>query len=711
VPLSSAMGARSGLLQYDEWLSGQREKHQQEAKEWPTEEELTPEEQDQFEILQFCSRMYEDARRAREPYETFDVAWDLYVSNMWPNKWPTWRSKISVNKVRSIICFIQAVMTDNKPRISVEPEVPGSEDAADLLRKLVDRDWDNNDMQGKNSIFVLFGLIWGTGFMKVLFDPYADGGRGKHVAIPVAPYKIFTNATATSIEDCEYLIHADSQTMGWIRRNFPDKAKACYAVRTIRMASGSEADRDFIREGDAAGERKRIVTAQSINGNVTAPLYSNATSPYREDDGDVVEVIEYWMRDDTLEEYQKQKVVNGQPQFEPVVGPDGMYDLELAGMRTEVSEIDGQPFPFPFYKPKMQPVMETCWRPKYPNGRLVITAGCNRVLLRDIANPFQTDGFPWAMWKDYDNGAFWGQGECISLKDCAIAENRILSQVYDILEKIGSPSYKLDKNAGVNAASIKNKPGLVIPMEKMDGLQPLDKPGIPKEFFELYEVLDKAMGQVSGVNDAVSGHMPAGNTAFATMDQLQESGAAPIRLKVRNFESGLSRIGKLRVQLIQQFDRGDRPIRERQDKIHYAQTFDEQGQPVVQPVSNVETKFRTYQATDLQGAVEFAIEPVSSLSTSPAGLWNKWMQLYDKKLVDMVWWHEKNRIEGYRTQVPRMLQQQAANQAMEAMAKRASKVGGKPGPEQSRPQNHPKVQTQNAPPSNIPSRHQNAAVR
>jgi len=142
--------------------------------------ELTEEEQGKLKILRYCSALYDDARKAREPYETFDVAWDLFIGNVWPSRWPTWRAKITINKIRAFITFMQAVMTDNKPRISVDPLVPGTEDAADLLRKLVDRDWDENDMQAKISIFVLYGLVWGTGFMKIAFDPKADGGRGRH---------------------------------------------------------------------------------------------------------------------------------------------------------------------------------------------------------------------------------------------------------------------------------------------------------------------------------------------------------------------------------------------------------------------------------------------------------------------------------------------------------------------------------------------------
>ncbi|MGH7714390.1 MAG: hypothetical protein ACREML_00190, partial [Vulcanimicrobiaceae bacterium] len=191
-----------GLVPMEEYLSSHDD---DEDDVDDADDDLTEEEQAKLKIIRYCTRLYDDARKAREPYETFDVAWDCFVGNMWPQRWPTWRAKIGINKIRAFITFMVAVMTDNKPRISVEPLVPGTEDAADLLRKLVDRDWDENSMQQKLTIFVLYGLIWGTGFMKLTYDPFADGGRGKHLATPVVPYRVYTNRTASCLEDAEYL--------------------------------------------------------------------------------------------------------------------------------------------------------------------------------------------------------------------------------------------------------------------------------------------------------------------------------------------------------------------------------------------------------------------------------------------------------------------------------------------------------------------------
>ena len=169
--------------------------------------ELSPEEEERYRILRYASKTLAAARKARKPHETFDLAWALYTGDVWSPRRPPWRAAITINKIYGFIKFMQAIMTDNKPRVSVEPVVPGSEDAADLLRKLCDRDWDENDMQGICSIWVLYGLIFGSSYLKVYYDPFANGGRGKHCCDVIPPYKIYVNPTAKGVEDAEYIIH------------------------------------------------------------------------------------------------------------------------------------------------------------------------------------------------------------------------------------------------------------------------------------------------------------------------------------------------------------------------------------------------------------------------------------------------------------------------------------------------------------------------
>ena len=85
------------------------------------------------------------------------------------------------------------------------------------------------------------------------------------------------------------------------------------------------------------------------------------------------------------------------------------------------------------------------------------------------------------------------------------------------------------------------------------------------------------------------------------------------------------------------------------------------------------------------------------------------MMLYDKHLIDEIWWHSKFRIEGWRSELPRMLAARKAEAAQEAALKSASKA--KPGPSARSNSGRQAARNRQAPPSNIPSRSANAAVR
>lgn len=666
------------------------------------DDDLSKEEKAELGIARYCLRLLADGVEARRPWETFDEAWDTLNGVLFPAKYPAWKSRIVINKIRALILFVQAVMTDNKPRVTVDPVVPGSEEGATILRKLSERDWEENGMQEKLSLSILYGLIWGTGILKIWYDPHADNGQGKHMASAVVPYRLYTNRTCTSINDpsCEYVVQIEDVSMGWIRRNFPDRASLVeeYGGSRLTTAKG-RVTRDLILEGTegGTGEFDNPIRTSINPPYITAP--SEMRKPGESWNDDTIEYGEFWYRDDTMDDYERHVIVDGVPQMEAALDEHDLPIRDPIGFTILASPIDGVPFPSAVYKTRMVPKMETAKRMRYPNGRLTQMAG--PIVLRDIPNPFQIDGFPYAEWKCTDFGVFWGQGFPLVLKDIAVGIVRMVSQGYDIMDRMGNPTFKYKKGMGLNVNSLKNKPGQLIPLDELNALELLPGAQIPNGFLELVTMLKQFMGEVAAIQDSVMGALQGGNTSFATIDQLQESGAAPIRMMVRNMEKMLKRAGTLRIQLFQQFDEGKRPLRETTE--HPPQVFrDAETQEVidvVHPPSEQTITFLKYAREQLQGVVEYGVVPDSSLSSSPAGMWNRYATMYDKHLIDQQAFLEKFQIDDWRKILDRMRAAQMA----------AAQAKGKPGPAPSRPPRsgaRPKNQK-----SNVPSRLQNNAAR
>jgi hypothetical protein len=431
-------------------------------------------------------------------------------------------------------------------------------------------------------------------------------------------------------------------------------------------------------------------------------MQDNGARGKKVDDNDLVEIAEFWFRDETTESYERQVMRNGKALMEEALDADGNPIVHIKSWTQAISPIDGQPYMRPVYAVQMVPMMELARRKVYPNGRVVIMAG--PVVLRDIPNPFECDGFPFAMWKNVDVGAFWGQGEALNLKDPAIALNRVVSQIFDILAKIGNPMLKYKKGSGLETRTLQNKPGSIIPLDEMEALQPLQVSPLQPGFFEYANMIEKVMSTIVNLPDVSMGGSPGGNTPFATVDSLQESGAAPTRQKVRNMEEMITRAGTIRMQLIQQFDRGQRPLRERIDPVAPAPIYSEETGELINvplPAAQTELKFTKYENADLRGPMEFSIVPDSSLSVSPAGVRNLYIQLFDKHAIDQQALLEKLNIDDAPAIIARMMKAQEAQQAAK------QKPGPKPKPH-SADSKHPAPA---APRSQIPHRPQVAALR
>ena len=296
-------------------------------------EELTPEYAEKYKIIAYCRNLFEASKRTRKPYETYDRAWALF-NGEWPDRRATnpTRARITPNKIRSTVAFQHSIMTDTRPRFSIEPIVPGSEDAADLLRRLVDRDWDESDMQAKVSLWALYGLIYGYAFIKRTYDPYANGGRGKHNVDVIEPSRVWINDTAQGIEDAEHIIHIDKTTMGWIRRNVPEKARVIYNLRGGGMVSQSEDGYPDTSPKKAQKSYPTVLSAMKTQQQIIMPQPRGLPAEY-EDDTDTVELAEFWVRDDSREAYEVQEVDrSGHLVFKPEM-KDGEVVMQVVGER------------------------------------------------------------------------------------------------------------------------------------------------------------------------------------------------------------------------------------------------------------------------------------------------------------------------------------------------------------------------------------------
>jgi len=100
--------------------------------------------------------------------------------------------------------------------------------------------------------------------------------------------------------------------------------------------------------------------------------------------------------------------------------------------------------------------------------------------------------------------------------------------------------------------NLTNQQGLIV---EYTGQRPERErgPGVPEHLFKYRDQKVRDINIVSGINDVSRGVRPEGIEAGVAIEQLKESDRTRIRLKVRNLERALKRVGKLIVSRMMQY--------------------------------------------------------------------------------------------------------------------------------------------------------------
>lgn len=134
---------------------------------------------------------------------------------------PEYKSDFVANYIFSIVETIRPIMLDNDPKFQVMPRQPEGMQFSNDLQEAMLYEWDRESMNLKLYRELINTLVTGNSIFYISWD-----SEDKNVkAIPVSPYKFFTDPLATSLEDAEYVIYADYFNAEVIRRKFPEKAE------------------------------------------------------------------------------------------------------------------------------------------------------------------------------------------------------------------------------------------------------------------------------------------------------------------------------------------------------------------------------------------------------------------------------------------------------------------------------------------------------
>jgi hypothetical protein len=199
---------------------------------------------------------------------------------------------------------------------------------------------------------------------------------------------------------------------------------------------------------------------------------------------------------------------------------------------------------------------------KEDDDSMRVTIMANGVLLKDEPTPFQHGEYPFIKFIDYViPSCFWGMGDIQQLEKLQDNINKRRGQTQDILRITGNPPIIADADSGLNPKAMTTRPGTIIFKNRGTEVKWLQPPILPASLFQLQELDKQDFDSISGIYDVTQGKKPSGIEAASAITELQEAAQTRLRHKVRNMESGLYRMGRQIISLIQQFYTEERTIR------------------------------------------------------------------------------------------------------------------------------------------------------
>lgn len=475
--------------------------------EAPVKDPTTPQPQQDDEAkedVKLVLTLFEQGKAARKKYDqNWSTYEQFYKGDQWSNVRSKNRAKPVVNICRVTIQSILPILTDAHPTFNVLPSTPEDYRFAKGLGKITDSWWQKFDVGMDHTLIevLMDSQVFDAGILKVVWDPDAEEGTGDIRADVINPKDIFIPEGARDFhKDCPWVIQRMRKPVGEVRLQFPDFAK--------QIKADEDSDKNEIEQNKPINE-VTLVSPTDRHTKMDTPMPVSGS-----DERKLVTVLECWMDDQSLEEYEATE--------------------EVEGITKTVKKL----------------------KKKYPRGKLITILPNQKIRLQGVENPFKHAKKPYVRFVDAINSReFWGEGEVGPLLDMQKIINKILANILDYMQLMSNPIWKVEKDSGVDPDDITNAYGLILTPDagKSNSVSREIPPPIQQALFQFYDMMQRTAEMISGASDVTQGRRPTGITAAAAIEGLQEAAQTRIRLKERNMKVSLAQLGYLIVQLIMQY--------------------------------------------------------------------------------------------------------------------------------------------------------------
>jgi hypothetical protein len=199
---------------------------------------------------------------------------------------------------------------------------------------------------------------------------------------------------------------------------------------------------------------------------------------------------------------------------------------------------------------------------QYPNGRLITRAGGTKVILQSVAKP-EPDLWP-GPWVDFNSApnldvpdAAWALADVTYSRPLQEMLDNLIRYVEDNAALLTAGIWKAEQRS-IDETQLEAKdtfiprPGRILWHRPGTKVERDAGPPLPSTLIDVIKMIAQAQESVSGLLDASGSKVPRGIQAGSAIEALQASTQAAVRLRSREIEAGLARVGQWTINRVLQ---------------------------------------------------------------------------------------------------------------------------------------------------------------
>ncbi len=483
------------------------------------------------------------------------------------------QAPLVVNRIHPAVEAAKALLTSGKPQFRVSPREDSDNKVAQVFNGLLEYMWYISDgtQALRNAIDDYYTM--GLGAMMVYIDPLKDFGRGEVCFHDVDPLDVYIdpNSRDRLADDAENIIISRLFTKEQAMKMYPQ-----YETAIKNAASDLHTDRPTTQRVDDKGivfpEDTQTKTDTNFGENSE---YIRGYERYykvwvkRFHVKNNIDKVEEVFAEDEIEEYLSRPAVkiNGKP-FTDAKKADGIIDQMMQQYNQQMKQAEMNDAP----EPEMPKIEQLTFADLVKEGLIeTVSVPIQRVKMCVIMGDkylysriLPTEHYPIVLFMNIHTRTPYPVSDVRMVKDMQEYINKTRSLI--IAHATTSTNTKiLIPSGSVDMQDFEQRwaqPGVAIEVDMDSGApQPVQPTPLPNTLYQNEQVAKTDIDHALGLYELMQGNAEAAPHTYKATVSLDEFGQRKIKSKLQDIESGLVRMAKVAIPLMQELYQAEKIVR------------------------------------------------------------------------------------------------------------------------------------------------------